>query len=338
MLTRRTLLGLMIVTAATVAGPGLVACGQATGDLRGMKGSVKIDGSSTVYPLTEAVAEEFRSKAPGIKVTIGVSGTGGGFKRFLAGETDISNASRPIRKPELEAAAKSGLEFIELPIAYDGLSVVVNTRNTWVDSLTVEQLKKIYSATEPAKSWKDLNPAWPDRPIRVFSPGTDSGTFDYFREVILGKDGKVRSDMSVSEDDNVLVTGVRGDEGAVGYFGCAYYFENRDKLRAVPIVPTKGGAAVAPTAESINDGSYEPLSRPLYIYVNAKSAERPEVAAFVKFYLAQAGELADEVGYVHLPAELYKRAESNLAARRTGSLVTGEHGDTKPGPLSAIYQ
>lgn len=338
MTTRRTFAALLVAVAASLSLPHVAACGQASEDLKTLKGSVKVDGSSTVYPLTEAVAEDFRKKAPGIRVTIGVSGTGGGFKRFIAGETDISNASRPIRKSETDVAAKNGIEFIELPVAYDGLSVVVNPKNTWAKSLTVAQLKRIYGAENPAKTWKDLDPSWPDRPIRVFSPGTDSGTFDYFREVVIGKDGNVRSDMAVSEDDNVLVTGVRGDENAIGYFGCAYYFENRDKVRAVPIVPTKGGEAVYPTPETITSGVYEPLSRPLYIYVNAKSAERPEVQEFVRFYLEQGGDLADEVGYVHLPAELYSRARSNMAARRTGSQVTDEHGDTKPGALPAIYQ
>lgn len=317
--------------AAMLVGAGQFAKAQ-------LSGTITIDGSSTVYPITEGVAEEFRKQQPNVRVTVGISGTGGGFKRFAKGETDISDASRPIKKEESDEAAKNGVEYIEVPVAFDGLSVVVNRGNTFVDQLTVDQLKKIY-LEGGAKTWRDVNPAWPDQPIKVFSPGTDSGTFDYMREIVThgSKDAKMRADMQVSEDDNVLVTGVAGDQNAVGYFGSAYYFENKDKLRAVPIV-NKAGKAVSPSPDTINDGSYNPLSRPLFIYINKKSLARPEVKAFVDFYLEEAGDIADEVGYVHLPDVIYDRAEANVKAGRTGTQFLNEKGKTKEGALADIYK
>ena len=305
-------------------------------DAKSLKGAVKIDGSSTVYPITEAVAEEFNKSASKVRVTVGVSGTGGGFKRFAAGETDISDASRPIKKAEADATTKAGIEYIELPVAYDGLTIVVNKKNTWCNSLSVEQVKKIYSAAGTAKTWKDVDASWPDKAIKVYSPGTDSGTFDYFKEVTVGKDGSVRSDMSVSEDDNVLVRGVEGDEGAIGFFGCAYYFENKDQLKAVAIDGGKG--AVAVSVESIENGSYAPFSRPLFLYVNRKSAEKPEVAAFVKFYREHAPELVRELGYVKLPAEIYAKVAANWDKRRTGTQFTKANGDAVTGSLATVYE
>ena len=273
--TRQIRRSAVAVAAGTLVALGMSAAGPQGTDLKSLpKSAIRVDGSSTVYPITEAVAEEFAKAAPTVNVTVGMSGTGGGFKRFCVGEIDISDASRPIKKSEADQAATSKMEYIELPIAYDGLTIVVNKANTWVDQLTVDQLKKIYSAAGGAKSWKDVNSAWPDKPIKIFSPGTDSGTFDYFREATVGKDGKIRSDMTVSEDDNVLVTGVAGDSNAIGYFGCAYYFENKDKVKAVPVV-SPSGKAVLPSHDTIMDGSYAPFSRPLFIYVNRKAADRP---------------------------------------------------------------
>ena len=305
-------------------------------DKANLKGTIKIDGSSTVFPITEAVAEEFRKESPKVRATVGVSGTGGGFKRFAAGEIDIADASRPIKKAESEAASKAGVEYIELPVAFDGLTIVVNKKNTWCNSLTVEQVKKIYSAASPVKTWQELDPSWPAKPIKVYSPGTDSGTFDYFKEVTVGKDGAIRSDISVSEDDNVLVRGVEGDEGSVGFFGCAYYFENKDQLKAVAIDGGKGPVGVS--VESVENGTYAPFSRPLFIYVNKKSADRPEVAAFIQFYLTKAAELAGEVGYVKLPGTIYSKVAANWEKRRTGTQFTKPNGDSVTGSLANVYE
>ena len=314
----------------------LLAAAPQDANLKDLKGVVKIDGSSTVYPITEAVAEEFNASAPKVRVTVGVSGTGGGFKRFVAGEIDIADASRPIKKSENDMAAKAKLDYIELPIAFDGLTIVVNPKNTWATSLTVEQVKKIYGASGSAKTWKDVDPSWPATQIKVYSPGTDSGTFDYFKEVVVGKDGAIRSDMSVSEDDNVLVRGVTGDEGAIGFFGCAYYFENKDKVRAVAIDGGKG--AVMPTVESIEDGSYAPFSRPLFIYVSKASAAKPEVRAFVDFYLKNVARLAGEVGYVKLPDAVYSKVGANWSSQRTASQFIDEKGDHVTGSLAEFYK
>jgi phosphate transport system substrate-binding protein len=300
-------------------------------------GTISIDGSSTVFPIAEGVAEEFANEQPKVRVTVGISGTGGGFKRFVRGETDISNASRPIKKEEADQAAANGVEYIEIPIAYDGLSVVVNKSNTFVDQVTVEQLRRIF-LEGGAKTWRQVNPAWPDQPIGLFSPGTDSGTFDYMKEVLVKeKTDSFRSDIQVSEDDNVLVTGIAGDPRAIGYFGSAYYFENKEKLRAVAIVNAEG-KPVLPAADTIMSGQYSPLSRPLFIYVNRKSLSRPEVKAFVDFFLDEAGGIATEVGYVSLPDELYDRAEANVKAQKTGTQFLTDDGKSKHGPLSDIYR
>jgi phosphate transport system substrate-binding protein len=255
-----------------------------------LKGTVKVDGSSTVFPITEAVAEEFGMLREHRRVRV----------------TDINDASRPIKQKEIDTANKNGVKYIELPVAYDGLSVVVNKKNTWVDYLTVKELNKIWKPGSTVKTWKDVRSNWPDQKIQLYGPGTDSGTFDYFTEVINGKSQVSRSDFTKSEDDNVLVTGVSGDKGSLGYFGFAYYIENKDKLKVVPI---KQGnkKPVAPTMTTINNGSYAPLSRPIFIYVNLNSAKKPEVRKFVHFYLKQAKELAKEVGYVPLPDQDYQK-------------------------------
>jgi len=329
---------LAVAIAGTAA---LTGCKTDTGGTKGgdskLSGTVAIDGSSTVYPVSEAIAESFGKVHPDVKVTVAVSGTGGGFKRFTAAETDISDASRPIKASENAKAEENGVAFIELPICYDGLTVAVHPTNDWVEELTVEQLRSIFESGGVQK-WSDIDPSFPDRPIKVYSPGSDSGTFDYFREAIVGSDNAFRPDMSVSEDDHILVTGIAGDKYAIGYFGCAYYFENKDKLKAVPVLNPKTGKAVLPAPETIEDGSYAPLSRPLFIYVNVKSLMRPEVKAFVDFYLENAPELSEEVGYVRLPEEVYDRAEANLKAGKTGSQYLDKHGDSVEGPVTEVYE
>ena len=286
---------------------------------------IKIDGSSTVYPITEAVAEEYQI-ATKVKVTVGISGTGGGFKKFCRGETDVQNASRPILKKEMDACKEAGIQYIELPVAYDGLTVVVNKNNDFVKSLTVEELKKMWepSAQGKVKSWKQVNPAFPDTPLKLFGAGSDSGTFDYFTEAIVGKAKSSRGDYTASEDDNVLVQGVQSDKGGLGYFGFAYFEENEDKLRAVPIVAKKGAAAVMPTYESVKNGTYQPLARPLFIYVNATSAAfKPEVKAFINFYLDNAPKLVKEVKYIPLPANEYAAVGKHWKALKPGTGFDG---------------
>lgn len=302
---------------------------------KNLRGSIRVDGSSTVLPISAALAEEFKRVAPNVNVTVGRSGTGGGFKKFTVGDTDISNASRPISVEEVQKAADQRVEFIELPVAYDGLSIVVNKSNTWVTSLTMDEVKKIFQ-DGGVKTWNEVRPEWPDSPIKVYSPGTDSGTFDYFREVVVGSKGAIRSDMSVSEDDNVLVRGVEGDPAAIGFFGCAYYFEHKAKLRVVPIDGGKG--PVEPTHDTIESGAYAPFSRPLLIYVNRKAADRPEVRAFIEFSLEQAGAIAEEVKYVKLPDEVYERAKANFAARKTGTQFLDEQGHKRIGPVTEVYK
>jgi phosphate transport system substrate-binding protein len=269
-----------------------------------LSGEIKIDGSSTVFPLTEAAAEEFTKEHSDVRVPVGVSGTGGGFKQFCAGEIAISDASRPIKDEEAAACKTAGIEYTELTVAFDGLSVVVSKDNDFIDHLTVEELNKIFVTGSTVTTWKDVRDSFPAEPIVMFSPGADSGTYDYFNEAILDKAG-IRNDkaISFSEDDNALVQGVSGSKYGIGYFGFAYFEENQDKLKVVPIDGGKG--AIAPSYDTIKDGSYAPLSRPLFIYANNKELERPEVKEFVKYYINNIGPLAGEVGYVALPDEKY---------------------------------
>ncbi len=274
-----------------------------------LKGTITIDGSSTVYPIMEAVVEEYNMNQPNVKVSVGVSGTGGGFEAFIAGETDISNASRPIKDEEKAALKNAGIEYTEFEVAYDGLSVVVNKENDWVDYLTVDELKKIWIEDGTVKKWSDIRKGWPEEEIKFYSPGTDSGTFDYFDEVILEEQPIVKV-ATLSEDDNILVTGVTGDKNAIGYFGYAYYAENKDKLKVIPI--DSGNGPVEPTNETVEKGDYTPLSRPLFIYVKNEAVKRPEVYHFVQFALEHAGDLSEEVGYVSLPAEKYDKNLSLL--------------------------
>lgn len=293
---------------------------SATAQADQLRGNVVIDGSSTVYPITEAAAAAFRKEYPNVNITVAVSGTGGGFKRFAIGETDISDASRPIKAKEYKKCLENDVQFVELPVALDGLSIVLNPKNDWVKSLSVEQLKAIYLEDGTARKWSDLDPSWPNETIKVYSPGTDSGTFDYFKEVVAGKKGSFRPDMSVSEDDNVLVTGVYGDKYAIGYFGASYYFENKDKLRAAAIVNPNTGKAVMPTPENVLNGSYAPLSRPLFIYVNVKSLRRPAMRKFVEFYLEHSGKFAEQVQYVSTSPKIDAMAKTFLKKRRSGTV------------------
>ena len=289
---------------------------------------VKVDGSSTVYPITEAVAEDFqKSKKNAVRVTVGISGTGGGFKKFCRGETDISDASRPITKKEMDDCKAAGIEYIEMPVAYDALTVVIHPKNDWAKTMTAAELKAIWEPAAQGKitSWKQVNPAWPDRPIKLYGPGADSGTFEYFTEAINGKSKATRGDFTASEDDNVLVQGVAGDVNAIGYFGYAYYAENTAKLKALPIVEKEGKPAVAPSEKTVLDGSYQPLSRPIFIYVNAKSLSKPEVKKFVDFYMTEGGKMASEVKYVPLPAEAYKLAQDHINKGKKGTVFGGKN-------------
>jgi phosphate transport system substrate-binding protein len=275
------------IVAAALACVALAACSR-----KGATGRVTIDGSSTVFLITEAVAEEFQKQHPA-RVTVGISGTGGGFKKFCQGETDICNASRTIKQSEIDLCATNGVEVEKIEIAYDGIAVVVNPKNDWVDDITVEELRRMWRPEAQAKvtRWSHVREGWPDRELHLFGAGVDSGTYDYFTEVVVGKEHSSRGDFTSSEDDNVLVQGIATDPLALGFFGYAYYIENQDKLKVLEV------NGVAPSPETVRDGTYVPLSRPLFIYVSRKSLEKPEVAAFIKFYREQAPKLATEVGY-----------------------------------------
>jgi phosphate transport system substrate-binding protein len=288
---------------------------------------VKIDGSSTVFPITEAIAEDFQKSTKGkVKVTVGISGTGGGFKKFCRGETDVSDASRPILKKEMDDCKAAGVQYIELPIAYDALTVVIHPDNKWAQTLTIDELKKMWepAAQGKVKTWKQINSAWPDQPIKLFGPGADSGTFDYFTEAVTGKAKSSRGDFTASEDDNVLVQGVSRDVNALGYFGFAYYLENKDKLQAVKIA-NKSGQAVDPSFDSVINGKYQPLARPIFIYINAKALERQEVKDFVEFYMKNAEALVREVKYVPLPAKAYAYNMDHASKKVLGTKFAGEN-------------
>jgi phosphate transport system substrate-binding protein len=288
---------------------------------------IKIDGSSTVYPITQAVAEEFGAEHKGqVRLTVGISGTGGGFKKFVRGETDIQDASRPILEKEMADAKANGIDYIELPIAFDALTVVVHPGNSWVDHLTVEELKKMWEPAAQGKQikWSDVRPGWPNATIKLFGPGADSGTFDYFTEAIVGKAKSSRGDYTASEDDNVLVSGVSGDKNSLGYFGYAYYAENKDKLKAVPIMNPKSNKPVVPSEKTVMDSSYNPLARPIFIYVSTKSMQRPHVKAFVEFYLNTAADSARDVKYIPLPSTAYDAGKARFKAAQTGTAYAGK--------------
>ncbi|MGE0160545.1 MAG: PstS family phosphate ABC transporter substrate-binding protein [Gemmatimonadales bacterium] len=306
----------MFVSACTVV--GLAGCGGEGGESSAMSGSVTLDGSSTVFPIAEAVAEEFQMGNPDVRVTVGFSGTGGGFERFCGGETDISNASRPINATERERCGAAGIAFTEIPVAWDGLSVVVNPANDFVTCLTVAELRRIWEPGSVVRTWRDVRPEWPAENVRLYGPGTDSGTFDYFTEVVNGEVGATRPDFQASEDDNILVQGVAGDRYALGYFGYAYYSENADRLKIVPV--DGGSGCVTPSDATIADGTYAPLSRPLFVYVKHDALMRPEVHAFVTFLLTEASALVPSTGYHPLSDEEYSDALARLeeAAGRAG--------------------
>ena len=291
-----------------------------------LEGNISIDGSSTVFPITEAMAEEFGNANSNVKVTVGVSGTGGGFKKFCAGETAISDASRPIKQSEIDMCAESGLEYIELPVAIDGLSVIVNPANNFIECMTVEELHTMWApeAEETIMKWNQVRDEWPDENFRLYAPGIDSGTFDYFTETVNGESQASRGDFLPSEDDNVLVTGIAGDEGALGYFGYAYYAENADRLKLLAI--DGGNGCVLPTEETINNSTYSPLSRPLFIYVAATALEQPHVKAFVEFYLDSANRsFISETGYIPFPDTVYALTLNKLQNGVTGSVFGGDN-------------
>lgn len=305
------------LTILAVLTTGLLAlsCGsKSDGGGDRLQGEIQIDGSSTVYPITEAIAEEFRIEQPDVEVTIGVSGTGGGFNKFARGETDINNASRPIKEQEAADCKNNNIGFVGLQVAYDGLVVVVNQENTWLNDISVEELKKIWepAAQDKITRWNQINPEWPDEEFHLYGPGIASGTYDYFTEAIVGESGSSRGDYTASEDDNVLVQGIAGDKNGLGFFGLAYYEENKNKLKLVGVENEQG--VVLPSVETVKNGSYSPLSRPVFIYVSDASAKRPEVAAFVNFYLENASVLVPDVGYIPLTDEEYKTEISKFKA------------------------
>jgi phosphate transport system substrate-binding protein len=290
-----------------------------------VEGTILVDGSSTVAPITMAVAEEFQKQYPQVRVPVGISGTGGGFKKFCVGETDISDASRPIKASEVEACQKNGVEYVELPVAFDGLAVMVNPQNEFVSCLTVEELKKMWepAAEGTVMNWNQIRSDFPDQPLSLYGPGVDSGTYDYFTEAVVGKEGESRGDFLPSEDDNVLVQGIAGDPNALGFFGLAYYEENKDKLKLVAI-DAGDGNCVLPGTETVSNGTYKPLSRPLFIYINkARIDEKDEISTFVAFYLQSAVSLVGQVGYIPLTPEIYQLAQARYDKRITGSIFEG---------------
>jgi phosphate transport system substrate-binding protein len=314
------------LVAATLTIPGIASAQDATPapytpgtDPGSLSGSITSDGSSTVFPIMEAVAEEFGALAGDVEVTVDFSGTGGGFKRFCAGETDFSNASRPIKEEEVTLCTEGGVNYYEFEIAYDGLAILVNPENDWVTCLTVDQLNQIWMKDSTVKLWSDVDASLPQEEIALYGAGTDSGTYDYFTAEINGEEGVSREDYTPSEDDNVLVEGVAGDKNALGFFGLAYYEQNADRLKLVEVDGGKG--CVAPSQETVQDGSYTPLSRPLYIYVNAASLARPEVQEFLRFTVAEASNYLEEVGYVDAPMTVYVDGQAKVEAAIAGTLA-----------------
>jgi phosphate transport system substrate-binding protein len=327
---RLATLALLAPMAFVMAGCGKKDPARESGDAPAAKTGrdapvIRIDGSSTVFPIAEAIAEEYQIEGRGaVRVTVGLSGTGGGFKKLCRGDVDISNASRPILAEEIELCRNAGVSFYELPIAFDAITVVVNPKNEWVKSLTVADLKKMWEPGAQGKitRWNQVRPEWPDAPLMLFGPGADSGTFDYFTEAVTGKAKSSRGDYTASEDDNVLVTGVENNKNALGYFGFAYYISHQDRMRAVPIAK-EDGSQVLPSAAAVTDGTYQPLSRPLFIYVSSKAVERPEVRTFVEFFLTQGAELVGEVGFVPLPEQSAQTTLQHFNNGRTGSVFGG---------------
>lgn len=308
-----------------LAGFGLLIAAVLTAS-SALAGTIKIDGSSTVYPITDAVAAEFqKARKYATNLTVGISGTGGGFRKFCRGETDISDASRPILTKEMQECRAAGVEYLELPVAFDALTVVVNIKNPFLTSITVDELKRLWEPAAQGKvmRWNQVNPAWPNAPVKLFGPGADSGTFDYFTEAIVGVAKASRLDYTASEDDNVLVRGVARDTNALGYFGYSYYVANRHKLKALPITGKLGKPAVEPSVKAVIKGTYQPLSRPIFIYVNAQALDRSEVRDFVQFYLKNGARFAIDAKYVPLPESAYAMVLEHVKAMRRGTVFSG---------------
>jgi phosphate transport system substrate-binding protein len=320
------------------------ACGGQSNNEASQEGAssalITLDGSSTVFPIAEAVAEEYGKANPNVRTpTVGISGTGGGFQKFCRGETDISNASRPIRPAEIEACQKAGIEYIEIPIAYDGIAIVVNPKNTWADSITVAELKTMWAPEAQGKiaRWNQIRPSWPNREIRLFGAGVDSGTYDYFTEATVGKEGASRGDFTSSEDDNVIVQGVASDELALGFLPLAYVEENRERLKVVPVDDAKednGAGPIVPSAETVRGGTYQPLSRPLFVYVARRAADRPEIQQFVEMFFSR-DDLVREVGYIELTPQIHELARKHFADRKVGTAF-GEGGSQVGMTLEAL--
>lgn len=328
---------------AAAAGMLAAACGGGRPQ-EGASGTqatlITVDGSSTVFPISEAVAEEFGKANPGTRTpTVGISGTGGGFQKFCRGETDVSNASRPIRPAEIEACQKAGVEYIEVPLAYDGLAIVVNPKNTWASTITVAELRTLWAPEAQGKvmRWNQVRASWPDREIRLFGAGVDSGTYDYFTEATVGTEGASRGDFTSSEDDNVIVQGVASDELALGFLPLAYVEQNRERLTLVPVDDGKadnGAGPITPSAGTVRDGTYQPLSRPLFVYVSRKAADRPEVQQLVDMFFTRA-DLTREVGYIELTPQIYELAKTHFADRKVGTAF-GEGGSQVGMTLEAL--
>ena len=330
----------VLITFTAACGGGNNPPAQQEGGEAAPEALITLDGSSTVFPIAEAVAEEYGKSHPDVRTpTVGISGTGGGFQKFCRGETDISNASRPIRPAEIEACAKAGIEYIEVPIAYDGLAIVVNPKNTWATTITVAELRTLWAPEAQGKvmRWNQVRASWPNRDIRLFGAGVDSGTYDYFTEATVGKEGASRGDFTSSEDDNVIVQGVASDELALGFLPLAYVEQNRERLKMVPVEdgkPENGAGPITASADTVRNGTYQPLSRPLFVYISRKAADRPEVQQFVEMFFART-DLIREVGYIELTPQIYELARKHFADRRTGTAF-GEGGSQVGMTLEAL--
>jgi len=304
---------------------------------KSLQGTVRIDGSSTVYPISEAAGSSFHENFPNVDVTVGVKGTGGGFSEFVKGNIDIADASRPIKQNELAECARNGIRFLEIPIAYDGLAICVHKDNSFINEISIESLKKIYSADTAPKTWKEFRADFPDHPIKIFMPGTDSGTFDFFKEIVVGKDGNIRSDLTPSEQDLALVNGIASEKYAIGFFGASYYFESKGKLKALRVIDPKTKQANELTVENIERSIYSPLGRPLFIYVNLASVKRPELRKFVEYYIDHADKICRSAKCVPLTSELYKTVRQRFDDRVEGTYFYDEEGKSRVGTLSDIY-
>ena len=319
----------LLSLALAASSVGVLGFVSSSGALADQPVTIRIDGSSTVFPITEAVAEEFQKSTKGkVRATVGISGTGGGFKKFCRGETEFQNASRPIQGKEMEACSKEGITYLEIPVAFDALTVMVSPQNKWLTEISIADLKKIWEPAAQGKilKWSQVNPKWPDEPIKLYAPGADSGTFDYFTEAVVGKSKASRGDYTASEDDNTLVQGISNDKNALGYFGYSYYEPNAKKLKALGIIGGEGApqkGAVLPSAATVSDSTYFPLSRPLFLYISTKALERKEIQDFANFYVSNAAKLATGVKYVALPESTYKASLVRINKRESGTAFGG---------------